>query len=58
MSHEPNFYFQNVQNLIQIAKMQQKVDKNFLLFHIIAFQLVAINSLYYYENTRSWQSTC
>ena len=25
---------------------------------MIAFQLVMVNSPYYYENTRGWQSTC
>ena len=29
-----------------------------LVFQIIAFQLVAVNSPYYYENTHSWQSMC
>ena len=29
-----------------------------LLCDIIPFQLVAINSSYFYENTGSWQSTC
>ena len=38
--------------------MQKKIQKKFLVFQVIAFKLVAVNSPYYYENTRSWQSTC
>ena len=30
----------------------------FFVFQIIAFELVAVNYPYYYENTRHWQSTC
>ena len=35
-----------------------KIEENFLVFQIIAFELVAVNSPYYYENTRSRQSMC
>ena len=38
--------------------MQLKVEKKFLIFEINAFELGAVNSPYYFENTRSWQSTC
>ena len=34
-----------------------KNQKMFLGFRIIASELVAVNSPYYYENTRSWQPT-
>ena len=34
--------------------MQKKIKKMFLVFKTIAFELVAVNSPYYYENTRSW----
>ena len=34
------------------------MKKMFLFFQIIAFELVAVNSPYYYENTLTWQSTC
>ena len=32
--------------------MQQKFQKKFLVFQIIISELVAVNSPYYYENTR------
>ena len=38
--------------------MQEKCRKNIMGVQIGSFELVTINSLYYYENTRSWQSTC
>ena len=38
--------------------VDSKIDKKLLVFQIIAFELVAVNSPYYYENSRSWQSTC
>ena len=38
--------------------MQQKSRKRFLGFKVIEFELVAVNSPYYDEDTRSRQSTC
>ena len=31
---------------MQISKMQEKIDKKFFVFKIIASELVALNSLY------------
>ena len=33
--------------------MQEKGSKKFLVFQIITYNLVAVNSLFYYENTRN-----
>ena len=38
--------------------MPQKIEKKCLVFQIIAFESIAVNSPYYYKNTPSWQSTC
>ena len=35
----------------------KKLTKSFSFFKIIVFELVPVNSPYYYENTHSWQST-
>ena len=45
------FFLKNVQNLMQIPKMQQKFQKKFLLFQIIASDLAALNCLHQEENT-------
>ena len=39
-------FFENVGNLMQISKMQEKIDKKFFVFKIIASELVALNCLY------------
>ena len=39
MSSEAHAFFQNVENLMQNPKMQIEIDKRFLLFLIIAFEL-------------------
>ena len=46
ISYEGHPFFENVGNLMQISKMQEKIDKNFFVFKIIASELVALNSLY------------
>ena len=38
--------------------MQYNRKERLLVFQIIVFELVAVSSPYYYENTRSWQLTC
>ena len=50
------FFLKNVQNLMQIPKMQQKFQKKFLLFQIIASDLAALNCLHQEENTCDGQS--
>ena len=37
---------ENVKNLNEISKMQQKIEKKFFVFPIIASGLVALNCLY------------
>ena len=39
------FFFQNVQSLIYISEMKQKMQKKFFVLNIIAFELVAKNDL-------------
>ena len=36
---------------MQTPQMQEDIEKNFLVFKINAFELVAVNSPYYSENT-------
>ena len=52
------FFFQNVQSLIQILEMEQKVEKKLFVFYITAFELVAGNYQYYKEFTCYRQSMC
>ena len=47
-------FFQNVQNFMQIQKIELKILKMFLVLEIIASQVVVINYPYYYEKTCSW----
>ena len=48
------FFVENVQNLMQIPKVQPNCSLLFLVFYIIAVELVAVNS-HYYENITSSQ---
>ena len=52
------FYFSKCSKFNVDSKNAIKIDKKFLIFQIIAFELVAVNSLYCYENACRWQSTC
>ena len=38
-------FFENVQNLNEIAKMQQKIQKKFFVLEILASKLVSLNCL-------------
>ena len=38
--------------------MGEKLGKKLMVIQLISFELETVNSLYYYENTRSRQSTC
>ena len=51
-----NFFFQNVQNFMEILKLQLNIEKKSLVFKINAFELVALSSPYYGENTWHRQS--
>ena len=42
---------QNVQNLMQNSEKQQQNQKKIVVSQVIAFELVAVNSLCYKENT-------
>ena len=46
MSYEGHRFFENVPNLMQILKMEEKIEKKLFVFEIIASKLVALNSLY------------
>ena len=46
ISYEGHLFFENVLNLMQISKMQKKMDKKLFVFEIIASELVALNCLY------------
>ena len=41
MRYEGHLFFENVQNLMQISKMQEKIEKKLFIFEIIASELVA-----------------
>ena len=49
-------FFPNVSNSMHILKMQQNISGKRLLFKINAFELVAVNFLYYDDNTQHWQT--
>ena len=46
ISYEGHLFFENVLNLMQISKMQDKIDKKFFVFEIIASEFVVLNCLY------------
>ena len=46
MRYEGHLFFENVQNLMQISKMQEKIEKKLFVFEIIASELVALNIVY------------
>ena len=56
LSYHAHVFFPILQNVIYILEMQQNIQKKFLVFKISAFDLVAINSIYYGENTWNQQS--
>ena len=40
------FFLENVQNLTEISKMQEKIKEKFFVFEIIEPELFALNILY------------
>ena len=50
ISYQGHLFLQNVQTLMQIPEVEQKIDKKVFVFQIIAFELGATNSNYYAEN--------
>ena len=49
MASEAHLLFQSIPYLMQILEMQQKIQKVFFHFEIIAFELVALNTRFYWE---------
>ena len=56
MAYEGHLFFENVQNLMQISKMQWKIEKNSFIFKILVSELVEFICLYEEENTCHRQS--
>ena len=40
------FFVRNFKNLIEILKMQEKIEKRFFVFEIVVSELFALNCLY------------
>ena len=57
LSYETHFFLDHWKFHVD-TKTSKKYNQNTMVFSLIWFELVTVNSLYYYENTRSWQSTC
>ena len=49
---------ENVQNLLEISKMQKKIQKKSFVSEIIVCELVALNCLYKEEDTCHRQPMC
>ena len=47
ISSDTHLFFQSISNVLYIPEMQQKIQKIFLDFEIIAFQLVALDTRFY-----------
>ena len=58
ISYEGHLFFENILNLMQISKMQEKIHKKVFVFEKIASELVALNCLSSEENTCHQQSMC
>ena len=46
ISYDDHPFFENVQNLIYISKLQKKIERNFLVSEIIGSELFVSNCLY------------
>lgn len=51
MSYKGQHFFQNIQKLMQISEKHEKNLEKIVFSHVIAFELVALNSHYYEEST-------
>ena len=51
IGYECHPFFQNVQNLMRISKIERKIEQIFLVFQIIAFDIIPAESTYTQENT-------
>ena len=45
ISYEGHLFFSNVENLMEISKMQEKTEKKLFVLEIILSELVALNCL-------------
>ena len=52
-----HLFFQNLQHLMWILEKKQKIEKKYFLSEIIGFELVAVNSHFYEDNTCHSQLT-
>ena len=44
-------FLQSIQNLMKISRMQKTIQKKIFDFWIIAFELIALNTCFYWERT-------
>ena len=58
ISYEHDLFFQYVWNLMEIAKMEEKIAKKFFVFQIIAFELGVASSGNVQHNTCHGQVMC
>ena len=47
ITFEAHLQFQSIQGFMEILEMQEKIEKIFFDFYIIAFELVALNTRFY-----------
>ena len=45
-NYEADLFFENVENLIWISKIEEKIQKMFFLSNIIASEMAVLNCLY------------
>ena len=48
-AYEGHVFFQSIQNFMYILEMQKQIEKIFFNLEIIAFELVALNTRFYWE---------
>ena len=58
IGYEGHLFFENVQNLMWISKMQRKIQKKSFISEIIISGFVALNCLYKEGNTCHRQAMC
>ena len=58
ISYQAHLFFQNVQNLMKISKIQKRIQKIFLVSEITAFKLVALNTHFYWQRILVIGSEC
>ena len=58
IGYEDHLFVENVQNLMQISKMQRIIQKKYFVSEIILSELVALNCLYKEDITSHRWSMC